>query len=208
MPYPYATTAAVKARLGITNTTHDSLLSGMCEAVNALVESIAQRALGSSTVTAEKLDGWDTLEGGRVIVYPRGVRSISSLEVAAYTGSTYVTVPSTDYFLRPTANLRTPGWPAFEIWMTDIPAAANSLPTFEGGFDTIRMTADIGWAQMPVDVREVAEVTVVRAWQARQAGQTDEAGTDENGTVTVSRHLSARDMQTLMRYRWRSIEIV
>ena len=192
----------------ITTTTHDSLLSGMCDQVNALVESIAGRALGSSTVTAEKLDGWDALEGGRVILYPKGVRSISSLEVAAYTGDSYVTVPSTDWFLRPTANLRTPGWPAFEIWMTDIPASSNSLPTFEGGFDTIRMTADIGWAQMPLEVREVAEVTVVRAWQARQAGQTDEAGTDENGTSTISRYLSGRDMQTLMRYRWRSIEIV
>ena len=208
MPYPYATVSAVKARLGLTTTTADSLLAAMCEQVNAYIESVTGRALGSSTVTNELLDGWEAMEGGYCLVYPKGIRSISSLEVASYTGAPFQTIPDTDYFIRPVAAMRSPGWPAFEIWMTDIPSAANPLPTFQQGFATIRHTSDIGWAQMPPDVREVGEVAVVRAYKARQAGQTDEVGNDETGVQTISRFISARDRETLMRYRQRVIEII
>ena len=38
---------------------------------------------------------------------------------------------------------------------------------------------------------------VVRAWHARQSGQTDIVGNDETGAPIVSRYLSARDRDTL-----------
>ena len=99
-----------------------------------------------------------------------------------------------------------PGWPAFEIHLSDIPS--STYPMFPPGYATIRMSADIGWASMPEEIREVAEVMAVRAWQARQAGQSDMVGSDDTGQQMVSNYISGRDRQTLMRYRWRSVEII
>ena len=57
-----------------------------------------------------------------------------------------------------------------------------------------------GWEAIPDDVTELAVTAVVRAWHARQAGQSDIVGTDEYGKPVVSRYLSWRDRDTLLAY--------
>ena len=57
MPLSYATPANVKSRLGITSTDKDTLLWRMCEEINTYIETVTKRAIGSSAVSAELLDG-------------------------------------------------------------------------------------------------------------------------------------------------------
>ena len=208
MPLPYATTANVKTRLGITSTDKDALISRLCEEMNTYVESVTRRAIGSSSVSSEVIDGWRRQEDGYVLPYPRGIRSISTLEMRLTTTSDYSTVPATDYFIRPEEPYRTPGWPGFEIVMTDIPSSGNATPTIEVAIGAVRHTSAIGWAQMPADIRGVAEVGVSRAFHARQAAYADDVGTDELGEITVSRYLSTHDWRILKRYRWEVVEVI
>ncbi len=56
------------------------------------------------------------------------------------TGATKDTVDAADYFLRPLAQDRTPGFPAFYLYLSDIPTASPCGST--GGFTprTLRTT--------------------------------------------------------------------
>jgi len=209
MPFPYATVDNVKNRLGITGTSEDTLLWRMCAEVNAYIETVTRRSIGSSSVTNQVISSWEHVQGGGCIIdYPPGVRSITSLEVRLTTDGSYSTVPAGDYFILPEAPYRTPGWPGFSIHLTDIPSSTNSTPTISGAFEAIRLNADIGWAAMPDDIRGVAEVAVSRALHAAKAGYGDDVGLDEWGEMTVSRFLSSHDYRTLRRYRWEPVEVI
>lgn len=210
MPLPYATVANVKNRLGINVTDHDAVLARMCDEINTYIESVTRRAIGSSSVTNELIDGYSLhiQSGGYVIDYPRGIRSITTLEARLTTGDSYSTIPSTDYFIRPEEPYRTPGWPGFYIQITDIPASGNTVPSLQGAFEAVRLTAAIGWSQMPADLRGTAEVAVSRAWRSKEAGYADDSGVDELGEITVSRFLSSHDYRTIRRYRWEVVEVI
>ena len=121
---------------------------------------------------------------------------ISELALATQTGGSYTVVPATDYFLRPLPQDRAPGWPATRIELSDL-----SGEYFHRGYSTVRVKAVTGWPAIPDDITGIALTAVVRAWQARQSGQTDIVGNDETGAPIVSRYLSARDRDTLKAYR-------
>lgn len=204
---PYATVAAVKVRLGLTSTNRDSFLASLCDQANELVESITHRAIGSSTVTSAVYHGWDALEEGRCLILKDGIRSVTSVEVAPFTGAAFVTVPTTDYFTLPDASQRQPGWPAFELWMTDIPSPANTYPYFPGGFNNVRVSYTAGWDAMPNELRAAAERTVVRAYQGRAAGIGDGAG--EDALVTdIGHFLAYPDRRVIEHYAWKPVSIV
>jgi len=192
----YATLAGVKARLGLGDTVDDTLLSSLCDQINAWIETTTGRILAPLTFTAELFDG----DGSRVLPVARGIRSVTLLEVAPYTGAPYVTVSASDIFLRPVAQQRAPGWPPTEIWLSDVPSPGNVYPYFPAGLATVRITGTGGWAALPDEVIEIATTTVVRAWHARQSGQADIVGTDETGAPIVSRYVSLRDRITLREY--------
>ena len=206
MPLPYATPANVKRRLGITSTDKDSLLAGLCEEVNAYIESVTRRAIGSSSVSGQLIDGWGehTQDGGYVIDYPQGIRHIHSLEIRLTTDGDYTSIGSNDRFIRPEDAYRNPGWPGFYIALTDV-GAVNPV---QGAYGAVRLSADIGWAEMPADLRGTAEVAVSRAFHSRQAGYDDDSGTDEYGEITVSRFLSTHDYRIIRRYRWTPVEVI
>ena len=210
MPLPYATPANVKNRLGITSSDHDAVLSRMCDEANTEIEGNTHRAIGSSSVTSQLIDGFGIhiQSGGYVIDYPPGIRSISTLELRLTTGGSYSTIPSTDYFIRPEEPFRDPGWPGFYIHLTDLPSSGNEVPSINGAFGAVRLTAAIGWAQMPSDLRGVAEVGVSRAWRAKEAGYQDDSGVDELGEITVSRFWSSRDWRIIRRYAWKPVEVI
>lgn len=192
----YATLAGAKSRLGISDGTDDALLSSLCDSVNGWVEVTTGRILAPLTYAAELFDG----DGSRILLMPRGIRTLSSLEVAPFTGAPFVATPLNDVFLRPVALERAPGWPATEIMMTNVPTPGNVYPYFPPGFGTVRLSGAGGWAAIPDEVAEIALTTVVRAWHARQSGQSDVVGTDETGAPLVSRFVSLRDRITLRRY--------
>jgi hypothetical protein len=136
-------------------------------------------------------------DGSRVLFVD--VRAVSELAVASQTGGSYSVVPATDYFLRPSALEREPGWPATRIELSDYPTGGYSY--FPPGYDTVRLKAVIGWPAIPDEITDVALTMVVRSWHARQSGQTDIVGNDETGAPIVSRYISGRDRETLKRYR-------
>ena len=127
------------------------------------------------------------------------VRAVSELAVASQTGGSYTVLPITDYFLRPLPQDRDPGWPATRIELSDYPT--GGFWYFWPGYNVVRMKAVLGWPAIPDDITDLALTMAVRAWHARQSGQTDIVGSDETGAPIVSRFLSSRDVQTLKRYR-------
>lgn len=195
----YAALAAVKARLGKTDTTDDTLLTSLCDQVNAWIESYTGRPITPHTATYT-FDGPWTREG-RTLVVPRGIRSITTLKVASGTGATLTTINSTDYFLLPREQDRAPGWPATRVQFSDVTTSAYTDVPF--GYAVAEINGAWGWAVEPDEVVAVAETAVVRAWHARQAGQQDIIGTDETGAPIVSRYVAPRDRDTLDVYRWK-----
>lgn len=198
----YVTLAVAKARLGIpsADTTDDTLLTRLCDQVNAYIESYTGTVLAPIGTATYTFDG-DERVNDRQLLIPRGVRTITLLENSAYTGGPYQTIPSSDYFLRPSNADLNPGFPFTELVMTNVPSAGNPLPTFNPGLDNIRITGTWGWAAIPDEIKEVAEVMLVRAWAGRQAGQTDQIGVSEGGMPIISRTVSLRDRETLNRFR-------
>jgi hypothetical protein len=133
-------------------------------------------------------------DGGRVLYLD--VRSVSELAVATQTGGTYSVVAATDYFLRPLPQDRSPGWPATRIELSDL-----GSEQFWRGYSTVRVKAAVGWPAIPDDITGVALTAVVRAWHARQSGQTDIVGNDETGAPIVSKYISGQDWFTIKAYR-------
>lgn len=189
----YATRAAVKARLGISNTTDDTLLDSLCDQINQYVETTTGRVLAPIPSATYLFDG----DGHGELWLPMGVRAVTLLELAPGTGQTFETVGASDYLLRPLAHDRAPSWPATRILLSDAPTTWSRFPR---GLANVRVTMEAGWAAIPDDVAELAVTAVVRAWHSRQSGQADIVGTDEYGKPIVSRYLSLRDRDTLLAY--------
>lgn len=195
----YATLAGLKLRLfndGTTATANDTVLSSICDQVNAYIEGpeACGRVIAPVTSAAYLFDG----DGSRVLRYDKGIRAVSLLEVAQMTNGAYQTVPSTDYRVRPATQNRAPGWPGGRIEMVDIPA--GSMGYFPFGYDTVRVTMTTGWDAIPDDVTDVALTAATRAWTSVQAGQSDIVGSDDMGHPLISRFFSSRDMGTLRAY--------
>lgn len=204
----YATLTPLKQRLGVTDVTDDALLQTICDQVNGYIESVAHRVLAPLGTQTYLFDGFYNLEGRRLLLVPRGVLTVTQVQVAAYTGAPFTTTPLGDIFLRPPVQEREPGWPATEIWFTDIPSTANQYPYFPQGFNTVSVSGTWGFAAIPDEITDLALTMAVRAWHARQTGQADIVGNDENGAPIVSRFVSNRDRLTLLRYAVKTVEIV
>jgi hypothetical protein len=195
----YVGTATLIDRLGgtaVMGTADNSLLQTICDQVNTYIETYTGYVLSpiaSGTVT------FDIPETTTVLLLHdiSGVRSLTSVEVADYTGASYGTVTSTDYFLRPL--YPRPGWPYTELHLSDVPT--GSITVFPPGYNTVRLVGTRGWAETPEDIEQVALTLAVRAWHSRQAGQSDIVGTDEMGQPVVSQLLNRRDRDTLNRYK-------
>jgi hypothetical protein len=192
----YATAALLKSSLAVTDTTDDTALGLVCDRINAFIEgpSGCGRVLAPIASAAIKLDG----DGSRELRYPKGIRAVSLLELADYTGAAYQTIAAGDYFLRPGPADLIPGWPYTRIILSDHPAGSHTR--FPAGLDTVRMTATTGWNAIPDDITEVAITAATRAWNSVQAGQSDIVGTGDMGRPLVSRFFSSRDFGTLRSY--------
>src|SRR3954469_5452836 len=104
----YATTAALKALIGTTDSDDDAVLALLCDRVNAYIEQVTGRVLAPVTSAVFLLDG----DGTNRLYFPRGIRAVSLLEIADVTDGSYNTETSTNYRLRPPDHERKPGWPA------------------------------------------------------------------------------------------------
>lgn len=190
----YATAALLKARAAIGDTVDDTELGKVCDQVNQYIETFTGRVLAPVASATYLID----IEAPcRRFHFPRGIRAISALSVGDGTGETRTALAATDYFARPLAQDRRPGWPATWVYLSDVATARTYFPR---GFEVVSMTATTGWDAIPDDIIEVALVAATRAWHGVNTGQAEIVGTDEMGRPLVSRFFSARDLATLRTY--------
>ncbi len=192
----YATYALLKARMAIPDDTDATQIGLICDQVNAYIEGpqACGRPIAPVSSAAYLFDG----DGSRILQYPKGIRAVSLLEIAQYTGGAFVTIASTDYFLRPGPAELTAGFPYTRIEFSNVPLSGYGF--FPHGYNTVRVTMTTGFAAIPDDVTEVALVAAGRAWHAVGIGQADIVGTDDMGRPLVSRFFSKRDLETLSAY--------
>jgi hypothetical protein len=202
----YATLGGVKRRLDITDSVDDAVLGDIIADVNQDVEDMTGRQVGPLTITNELLDGYDALEDGMCMLYPRGLRSITTLELASGTGETFATVPTADRFIRPSSHARPPDWPGFEIWLTDVPSASNTLNVFLPGYENVRLNGAGGWAAIPSTLTSAAETTAVRTFLSNRAGHTE--GSEDTGIRNYRALWRDADMHTVNRFALKTVEII
>lgn len=189
----YATRALVTARVGGTfDSGENSLIDELCNDVNAEIETTTGRVLAPISSATYLFDGNDRRE----LWIPMGVRAVTLLEIAPFTGGTFETIPAGDYYLRPLPQNRRPTWPATRVRLSDLPT--GSYATFIRGMENVRITMTAGWAATPDDVIRVAVDAAVRAWHARQVGQPEQS--ESIGSPISTNYLSRRDRAILLDY--------
>lgn len=205
----YATTAGLKARLlpaGVTDTADDTLLGTICDQVNAFIEGPfgCGRIIAPISSATYVLDG----TGLSYIYFPKGIRAVTALTIGDTTGDTLDTVTAGDIFLRPLDQDRIPGWPAFYLYLSDVPVSTVVRRTFPRARSNVNMTCTAGWTAIPDDLTDVALTTATRAWHARQSGQADIVGNDDTGAPLVSRFVAPFHWGTIKAYRFKQPAVI
>jgi len=206
--------------LGAVSATHES---GLVESISGNVVTLAATLVSgfpSGTVATKVyiFDGYGRREGGRILPIEYGIRgAIRSLEVTPVSagdggtrpqGGAWYLLPRQDFFVRPVPQERTPGFPATELWITNIPTPGDSTPLFFPGFNNVRIDADLGWPAIPSDIVGVAERAVVGLWQMRSGGGAYQVEPAADVSQTIPHLLSLTDWQLLRRYVRDEIEII
>jgi hypothetical protein len=196
----------VKQALGLgTSTTEDENILERIRQVGDEIHSMTGRlfvrdpASGTETWTEDVgVNGGLGCLGSRILLYPKGIAALTTLEVATgsqpESGGTYTTVTAAEWFLRPTATSRDYGWPATRVTISD-----QSGSYFAFGYNTVRLTGARGFATVPANIQGVAERAVTAAYLSKGTGA-GPAVLGPNGGTTILRNISPADRETLMRY--------
>jgi hypothetical protein len=170
-----ATSAQVKARLGVTDSVDDALVSELINEISDWVQGYTGRKLvpeAGVTYVFDTVAGW-------TLRIPRGVRTITSMGVALThqpdAGGTYISVPAADRLLRPKPESNGEGWPFFEVRISRVALAVSGFRTAENG---CTITGDFGFAATPPDIQSVVIDGVVAAYQSMSDGGSSVIGAD------------------------------
>lgn len=187
----------VKQELGIASSddTQNELILGKIRQVSQAIEGYTERWLAprpsSGTVTYTFHTRY-----GRDLHIPKGIRSITTLNVATgdqpSTGGTYGT--ATDFYLDPPELDRTPGWPALYVRFPS--AGSRFYDALHGG----RITGAFGWAAVPEDIKGVAIRAAVRRVLGKSSGGAS-IPVGPEGTLFLLPDLSGSDRGVLDHYR-------
>ena len=197
------TTAQVKARLGITDTVDDVVISELIDEVSGFVQGYTSRKFNPITSTTYYFD----TRYGYVLRVPIGIRAVTLLEVASThqpdSGGTYTTVPATDYLLRPRSYEGMDGWPFTEIQFSR-GTLTGTLSTFYTAQNGARVTMTAGFAAIPVDIQSVTIDAVVAAKQAMSDGASSVIGADDLAIAPWRDYFrnGSPQMRILDRYRY------
>ncbi len=196
---------------------------------SALVTAISSNTISLATplqsgyasgVTAKRVyiyDGFNALESDKMFPLPLGVVSVTSLEVCTFSagqgGSTganviWYQIPGFDFNLRPQLQQRTPGWPATELWITNVPQPSDLTPSYYPGLNNIRLDAQLGWPAMPDDIVDVALNIAVAIYRARSStgGEVLHTGTD--GASVINRALTYENKLTIAAYSTHHMSVI
>lgn len=196
----YATTALVKQLIGTTDSADDTLIGLLCDRGNSVLEGMMGQVVAPIASATYLYDG----DGLSHLYLPTpvnsspgigGLRAVTLVETATYTGGTYGTVTATDYALRGRAPN---GGPYRYLVFSDRPT--GTYRSWYSGRETVRVTGTAGWSAIPDDLTQLALALVQRAWNARQTGYQNVEGVDENGRPIIARFLALPDYLTLKRY--------
>jgi hypothetical protein len=190
----------VKQRLAIapSDTSEDENILEFIRQATAEIQNYCSRRFVRTPLNGTSTFLYDVIRAGRELSVPAGIAAATQLEVATSsqpeTGGVYTIVPSTDWFLRPTAAERDYLWPATRIVLSDV----GSAPYFYPGFNVVRLTGAEGWSAIPPDVQGVGQGMVIRRFMAK--GSADTAVVGPTGAMTVLRVMSPSERAILDRY--------
>lgn len=196
----YATWTEAKRLMGIPDTDDDTLGGLVCDRMNGWIESSfgAGRPVCPISSATYLLDG----DGTDTIYFRLGIRSITSLSVGDYTGDTKDAVHANDRFLEPKLHERLNGWPAEFIVLSDRPTSSSVLRRyFPVGKENIELVCTAGFAAIPDELTGAALTSVARAWSARQDGQADLTGNDDNGEPIIARYVTPEHKALIRSFR-------
>jgi len=205
VPDTYADLSRIKRRLrggaDDESTVDDDILSDSIGAVQSYLVSFLGLFLGPTTVTQILLDGAQAIDSRRRLYVPFGIQTLTSVEVQPTTGASWATVTAGDLISRPRAHEPRvdPSQPTTMLMFKDV--TSGSYLSFPYGYDNVRITGTLGWSAPPAKVGEVADTLVIRLYQARQTGQRDYVGNDDEGNPVVSRFISGEDRRLLRTFR-------
>lgn len=201
------TTAQVKARIGITDATDDTVLGELIDQVSNWIETYTGRKLVPEAAATYVFD----TEAGYVLRIPRGIRAITSMGVASTVhqpdaAGTYTTVPAADRLLRPKAVDLPEGWPPTEVLISR-GVLAGTVTAFGRIDNGATITGDFGFATTPPEIASVAIDAVVTAYAARKNGASGVVGVDGTAILPWAQFFSRGSPQrgTLDRYRYAAI---
>lgn len=204
VPDTYADLSRIKRRLrGAADTetaVDDDILSDYIDVVQSHLVSFLGMFLGPSAETSISLDGAAAINGRKWLYVPYGIRTLTSVEFS--TGGTWATVTAADIVSSPRAYEPRvdPNQPTTLLKFKD--TVSGSYSAFPDGTENVRITGTFGWSEPPAKVGEIADTLVVRMYQARQTGQRDYVGSDEEGNPIISRFLSGEDRRVLRTFRY------
>ena len=193
------TSAQVKARVGVTDATDDTLISELIDQVSDWIQQYVGRRLVPITSATYVRD----TSYGYSFYFPQGIRAVTALSVAASSqppsGGTYVTVAATDYKLYP--ETPAPGWPQTELRL--LRAAVGTVRRFADAENGLSITCTSGFTATPPDMQSVAIDAVVAAYTNRQDGASGVIGADVMAVTPWSEFFSRGSPQrgTIERYR-------
>jgi hypothetical protein len=189
----------VKQELGkaATDTAQDELILEYIRQVTAEIHSITGRLFVRSPASGTTTFLFDCDASGRCLKVPKGISTGTTLEVATQSqpesGGTYTTVTAAEWFLRPNAQERSPGWPATEIVISNI-----SGSYFAQGYNTVRLTGALGWDSVPYNVQGIA-IRAAASMLLSAGGKGPQVAVGPTGSMTVLRNISPADYQSLIR---------
>jgi len=181
-----------------TDTTDDTVIQSYIDGFTAEVQSYTQRQFVGD---ASPMDYYfDVARQSRSLYVPQGVQSVTYLGFATKsqpeTGGTYTQVTAANVLLRPKVQDRRTGFPADYVVISDL----DTTSYFYYGYNTVKMTGTCGFAAVPAELERIAVAVVVRRWQARRGGQTNDIGDPTLGG-TLLRFMSGEEKATLDDYR-------
>lgn len=171
----YTTLANVKAQLGITDSTEDTLIGLAIDAASRSIDRWTDTEFNTSVATARAF--YVSADG---MVWLDRFTSVTGLVVKTGTDGTYpTTLTSTQFVLQP------PDAPARGQAYYAVLSPIAYFPR-SYGFPTLQVTARWGYDTIPADVELAARIKACHLFQ-RKDSPMGTAGIDGFGDVTISR---------------------
>jgi gp6-like head-tail connector protein len=193
------TVAQVKARDEIPDAADDAVLSELIDQVTDFIQGYTRRRLLPDNAKTYFLD----TAAGSVIEAPRGIRAVTSIDIASSdqpdTGGTFSTsIAAADILLRPSELYRQPGWPPTQILLK-----GTSVGRLTDGLNRAKVVGDFDFAATPPAIQAVAIDAVVAAFAARTDGASEVIGADDLPSTPWAKYFGegSPQLNTLRRFR-------